>query len=203
MSRLSCSLIPLVLLTLSAGGCATPNVMLNHTPELLMELPQTPIPPTGDFQGQPIVVDLVADMTTAPTGAHFDDHFTQITSVVQTYLVARPGHVLHGKIVEWLGEQNAEAYRRYGTGPDAPAGSADAIRVGLTLTDFELHCWKTREDQYWVLVRARMQSAITGGGQDKQDEVTLEVKVPADTDVFDVMAMKYCAYLARQIGKGV
>lgn len=199
----------LLLVTLLSGacaiGCATPDVMHNHAPQILMDEPVSRAPRGADFSGRVLVLEMGTDYTIAPTGAYLDDFYHMVTPVEQTYLISKPGHVLFDKIVEGLDDSNAEAHRRYQSGHDRPGGQNPDLEtaVRLTFTDFEMHQWKTMKKEYWLLLRVEIRSKIRTAAGTSSDTTTIRVKVPADTDIFEVAAQHYCRYLAAQLGEGV
>ena len=94
-------------------GCKSPTIMLNHNPQLIMEGQIDTLTTTLNYNQKKIILEMVSDLSTAPTGSYLNDYHGRISPVVQTFLISKPGYVLFESIAESLKKHNAIVYRQY------------------------------------------------------------------------------------------
>ena len=196
---------PLTLILLVLVGCVRAGVIPSHNPNALLrkgaESPSAPI----DFGGTQIVLCYSGNRSLAPTGALLDDSVAFSGPVTRLYLIPEPGLALFEKIAESLARHNARVLRQYGASRYPDHLSADgAVYLYITLTEFEAHHWRVKDNGGLNLGRANILYEIAGGSISSEPvPITVSCKVPETTDVFEALANAFTSALVDTVKGGL
>jgi hypothetical protein len=179
------------------AGCATPTIMLNHSPQKLMILPVDSIipPPSIDLQHRNIILTFSNDGVTQPIGAYLDDYNGEFTKVVQTYTISNPGHVLFESISRYLSKANATVFNQYCNYIVNPNTPKDAQKVDISVTQLEMHYWRSKQGDFY-LAHGQVTCSIDAG---PVISIQAEARALSSLDIFDALSAKIGAELGKNI----
>lgn len=196
------------------SGCITPNIMLNHHPESLSKIPIDSTMQNHDFTGKEIILTMDYDLTTQPIGAYFyDSHFNTFNafsepsrgnSVLESYVMSKPGYVLFEKIADVLRKQHATIYRRYFQKiPLIQSSKNAALSILIGFNDVEFHLWVMEKKDPVYLARAMITWSFDNAAKTgSPDTVTIQSKVNTQEDIFEKIAQKFSAVLYYKLKEG-
>jgi len=182
-------------------GCSTYSIMPNHDPDGILKdktarRMQDSLP---SLKGKTIILELVADLSTQPTGACLDDKLDDITNVNLSFLIPHTGYVLFEKIADGLKSAKAVVYRRYpGQSTKSVRIPANASYVAVTVRSVEYHIYRDSKEHIRHLASAQVSYRI-GSAEATSETIRVNADVPRDKDGFVVLAERFVTALAPKL----